>query len=128
MKRKAKTKTEDKIKKALEGVDKEELEILSDSELKHDNIREKERKKGRKKKEEKLVEEKDDEEMEQEDFFETVPAFDDSVTFYQMNLSRPLMKAIADMKFVHPTPIQAATIPPALLGIVLYHIYFCCFI
>lgn len=33
-----------------------------------------------------------------------------------MNLSRPLLKAISDMKFVHPTPIQAATIPVALLG------------
>lgn len=34
-----------------------------------------------------------------------------------MNLSRPLMKAIGEMKFVHPTPIQASTIPTALLGI-----------
>ncbi|KAL3286971.1 hypothetical protein HHI36_001457 [Cryptolaemus montrouzieri] len=37
-------------------------------------------------------------------------------SFYQMNLSRPLLKAISDMKFVHPTPIQANAIPIALLG------------
>eukprot|EP00058_Branchiostoma_floridae_P008819 XP_002594307.1 hypothetical protein BRAFLDRAFT_275600 [Branchiostoma floridae] len=33
-----------------------------------------------------------------------------------MNLSRPLVKAISQMKFHHPTPIQKATIPVALLG------------
>ncbi|PNF39978.1 putative ATP-dependent RNA helicase DDX27 [Cryptotermes secundus] len=33
-----------------------------------------------------------------------------------MNLSRPLLKAIAAMNFIHPTPIQAATIPVALMG------------
>ncbi|KAJ8931264.1 hypothetical protein NQ314_015830 [Rhamnusium bicolor] len=33
-----------------------------------------------------------------------------------MNLSRPLLKAIQEMKFVHPTPIQSVTIPVALLG------------
>lgn len=33
-----------------------------------------------------------------------------------MNLSRPLLKAITAMNFVHPTPIQAATIPVALMG------------
>ena len=33
-----------------------------------------------------------------------------------MNLSRPLLKAIEELRYVHPTPIQAATIPVALLG------------
>ncbi|XP_023221975.1 probable ATP-dependent RNA helicase DDX27 [Centruroides sculpturatus] len=33
-----------------------------------------------------------------------------------MNLSRPLQKALTSMKFIHPTPIQAATIPVALMG------------
>ncbi|GFR26866.1 probable ATP-dependent RNA helicase DDX27, partial [Trichonephila clavata] len=42
--------------------------------------------------------------------------FDPSITFQQMNLSRPLQKAITSMNFLHPTPIQAATIPIALMG------------
>ncbi len=29
---------------------------------------------------------------------------------------RPLLKAIEAMAFVHPTPVQAATIPIALAG------------
>lgn len=33
-----------------------------------------------------------------------------------MNLSRPLLKSIAALGFSQPTPIQAATIPVALLG------------
>lgn len=33
-----------------------------------------------------------------------------------MNISRPLMKAISALNYVHPTPIQAAAIPVALLG------------
>lgn len=95
IKRKAKTKTDDKIKKA-----REEILDLSDDELKHDNVKDK---KSKVKKDE-------------GDFFETAPAYDESITFQQMNLSRPLMKAITEMKFLHPTPIQSATIPPALLG------------
>ncbi|GBN06278.1 putative ATP-dependent RNA helicase DDX27, partial [Araneus ventricosus] len=42
--------------------------------------------------------------------------YDPSMTFQQMNLSRPLQKAITTMNFLHPTPIQAATIPVALMG------------
>ncbi|KAH9480511.1 nucleolar DEAD-box protein required for synthesis of 60S ribosomal subunit [Psilocybe cubensis] len=37
-------------------------------------------------------------------------------SFLSMNLSRPLLKAIATLGFTKPTPIQAATIPVALLG------------
>lgn len=37
-----------------------------------------------------------------------------------MNLSRPLLKAIGTLNYVHPTPIQAATIPIALLGMYKY--------
>ncbi|XP_037084675.1 probable ATP-dependent RNA helicase DDX27 [Pollicipes pollicipes] len=37
-------------------------------------------------------------------------------TFHEMNLSRPLLKAVTALEYVHPTPIQAATIPVALLG------------
>jgi ATP-dependent RNA helicase DDX27 len=53
---------------------------------------------------------------EEESFFADAPAYDESASFTSMNLSRPLMKAIEDMKFVHPTPIQSATIPVALSG------------
>ena len=37
-------------------------------------------------------------------------------SFLPMNLSRPLLKAITTLGFTKPTPIQAATIPVALLG------------
>lgn len=130
IKRKAKTKTDDKIKKLRKQNEqeddvklKEELEetqntngyvsdvSLSEDELKHDNIRTKERKKKTKKTVAAAA--NDDNE---DGFFEDVELPDDHTSFYQMNLSRPLLKAIGEMKFVHPTPIQAATIPLALLG------------
>ncbi|XP_017771584.1 PREDICTED: probable ATP-dependent RNA helicase DDX27 [Nicrophorus vespilloides] len=121
IKRKAKSKTDDKIKKAREKVKDEEDDVdenvdgnqsdvsLSDDELKHDDIKVKE---SRHKK-------KQSSEIEKDAFFEDIPVCNDdsgAVNFYKMNLSRPLMKAIGDMKFVHPTPIQAAAIPVALLG------------
>lgn len=37
-------------------------------------------------------------------------------SFLTMNLSRPILKAITSLSFHQPTPIQAATIPVALLG------------
>ncbi|KXJ25263.1 probable ATP-dependent RNA helicase DDX27 [Exaiptasia diaphana] len=37
-------------------------------------------------------------------------------SFATMNLSRPLLKAITELGFLHPTPIQASTIPVALMG------------
>lgn len=37
-------------------------------------------------------------------------------SFMTMNLSRPILKAITNLNFTKPTPIQAATIPVALLG------------
>jgi ATP-dependent RNA helicase DDX27 len=37
-------------------------------------------------------------------------------TFLDMNLSRPILKAISTLGFQKPTPIQASTIPVALLG------------
>ena len=84
---------------------------LSDDELKHDNLRVKE-KKGRKRKYLK-GEPEEDEKIE----FDSAPQLDGEVnSFYQMNLSRPLMKSIGVLGFTHPTPIQAQTIPLALLG------------
>lgn len=37
-------------------------------------------------------------------------------SFLSLNLSRPIMKALTSLAFHTPTPIQAATIPVALLG------------
>ena len=37
-------------------------------------------------------------------------------SFLSMNLSRPVLKALTSLGFAIPTPIQAATIPVALLG------------
>lgn len=37
-------------------------------------------------------------------------------SFLSMNLSRPILKALTSLGFTTPTPIQAATIPVALLG------------
>lgn len=117
VKRKAKQKTDDKIKKLrlaqdvfLESDNDQKKDdnnsdlSLSEDELKHDRIQVK-KKRG------KNVTENS------ESFFEEVDLnTEENSSFYQMNLSRPLLKAIAEMKFVHPTPIQAVTIPVALLG------------
>nr|CAD7572669.1 unnamed protein product [Timema californicum] len=85
---------------------------ISEDELKNDSIKLKKTSiKPRKRK----YSEDGNEELDPE-FFEDAPPFDESASFYQMNLSRPLLKAIAAINFVHPTPIQAATIPVALLG------------
>lgn len=122
IKRKAKSKTDDKIKVARskllkEGTVEENLQSttqhideeieLSDDELQKDNIKEKTSKAKKK---------PVPEVMEMEDFNEVSSTLDENTTFYQMNLSRPLLKAIGDLNYVHPTPIQAATIPVALMG------------
>lgn len=39
-----------------------------------------------------------------------------AISFASMSLSRPLLKALTALSFTTPTPIQAATIPVALLG------------
>lgn len=124
VKRRTRGKVEDKIAKVIESRepkqddesdpddgDREDEIELSEDELKHDNLRLKEKKTKKRKKSK--IEEEEDVKME----FEENPLVDDDVnSFYQMNLSRPLMKAIAVMGFTHPTPIQAQTIPIALLG------------
>ncbi|XP_050355844.1 probable ATP-dependent RNA helicase DDX27 [Nymphalis io] len=99
-------------------VDVDEMEI-SDDELKKDAIKTKEKKltKKQKQKQELEDEEKEGARIEcDEDFFEEPPAYDEQASFYMMNLSRPLLKAIGTLNYVHPTPVQAATIPIALLG------------
>ncbi|KFP03951.1 putative ATP-dependent RNA helicase DDX27, partial [Calypte anna] len=54
--------------------------------------------------------------MEAEGFFEDASQYDDNLSFQDMNLSRPLLKAITALGFKQPTPIQKACIPVALLG------------
>ncbi|GBP53742.1 Probable ATP-dependent RNA helicase DDX27 [Eumeta japonica] len=48
--------------------------------------------------------------------WEDPPTYDEHASFYNMNLSRPLLKAVSALNYVHPTPVQAATIPVALAG------------
>ncbi|XP_025833849.1 probable ATP-dependent RNA helicase DDX27 [Agrilus planipennis] len=126
VKRKGSLKTDDRIKKVRanikssngeceaendigKGTEKDDISFMniSDDELKNDNIKTKE-KKGKKRKKDRIDQE--------EEFFEEVTKSSGDVSFYQMNLSRPLLKAITDMNFVNPTPIQAATVPVALMG------------
>jgi ATP-dependent RNA helicase DDX27 len=49
-------------------------------------------------------------------FFEEAPLPLSDVNFTDMNLSRPLLKAVHVIGYENPTPIQAATVPMALLG------------
>ncbi|KAI4497125.1 hypothetical protein M0802_007871 [Mischocyttarus mexicanus] len=126
IKRKPKTKLDDKIKSIRKEKEKENEDVdendeskpeisqeddefsLSEDELKKDAFKTKERKKKRKK----STKDQNEETIN----FEEVSNVESYVSFQQMNLSRPLLKAITTMKFVHPTPIQMATIPFALMG------------
>ncbi len=51
-------------------------------------------------------------------FFETqTPAMGDDVeVFAELTLSRPLLRGIASMGYVKPTPIQSSVIPMTLAG------------
>lgn len=123
VKRKVKTKTDDKIAEIIKNRKDENLvqiednynessqsELdLSDDEMKHDNLKLREKVKRKKK--------KDLEEDDPKHFFEEAPDESGEITsFYQMNLSRPLMRAIGVLGYIYPTPIQASTVPIALLG------------
>ncbi|KAM9260444.1 putative ATP-dependent RNA helicase DDX27 isoform 2-T2 [Cariama cristata] len=55
-------------------------------------------------------------ETEAERFFEDASQYDENLSFQDMNLSRPLLKAITALGFKQPTPIQKACIPVGLLG------------
>lgn len=54
----------------------------------------------------------DDAEDADDDYFEDPEPFDESASFYSMKLSRPLLKAIENAKYSHPTPIQVSPIYP----------------
>uniref|UniRef100_A0A8D3CCK3 RNA helicase n=1 Tax=Scophthalmus maximus TaxID=52904 RepID=A0A8D3CCK3_SCOMX len=51
-----------------------------------------------------------------ESFYEDASQYDDQLTFDDMNLSRPILKAITALGFRQPTPIQQACVPVGLLG------------
>ncbi|XP_008297305.1 putative ATP-dependent RNA helicase DDX27 isoform X2 [Stegastes partitus] len=77
-------------------------EVLTQS----DTLREKQRR-GRRRKEE---------EEAPESFYEDASQYDDQLTFDDMNLSRPILKAVTALGFKQPTPIQKACVPVGLLG------------
>ncbi|XP_058796893.1 probable ATP-dependent RNA helicase DDX27 [Phymastichus coffea] len=120
IKRKVKTKLDDKINKfrslhneqndsAGNPIEMESANdiFVSEEDLRKDSIKTKDKKFQKQKAakdENHLVE------------FEECSSYDISASFQQMHLSRPLLKAITSMNFVSPTPIQAATIPVALMG------------
>ncbi|XP_027858216.1 putative ATP-dependent RNA helicase DDX27 [Xiphophorus couchianus] len=92
-----------------EDGDEEEEFGSSDEEVltKSDTLREKERR-GRKK--------RNAEEEAPETFSEDASQYNEQLTFEEMNLSRPILKAITALGFREPTPIQKACVPVGLLG------------
>lgn len=127
VKKKNRTRVDDKIAEIIKnreqgddsdsdaegGAGKEDI-YLSDDELQHDGLRLKETKKRKKKKVDGEPEDENDEDGKA--VMEEALGNEEITSFYQMNLSRPLMRAIGVLGFVHPTPIQTTTIPIALLG------------
>ncbi|NXN33773.1 DDX27 helicase, partial [Nycticryphes semicollaris] len=103
-----KTKTEEceDISRNEEEEDVESQYSLDDETIftKADTVKVKERKRSKKG------------EKEAESFFEDASQYDDNLSFQDMNLSRPLLKAITALGFKQPTPIQKACIPVGLLG------------
>lgn len=90
-----------------EGEDEDEFDSGDEEILtKSDTLREKERR-GRKRK---------TEEEAPESFYEDASQYDDTLTFDDMNLSRPILKAVTALGFKQPTPIQKACVPVGLLG------------
>ncbi|KAL7738129.1 hypothetical protein ACLKA6_006473 [Drosophila palustris] len=126
VKRKARTKTDDKIAARLQkrggaeavAAEQSDEEIeLSDDELQHDNLRLREKKQSKNKKKKQTYDDNEEEEEgEKVQFADTIESNELITSFYQMNLSRPLMRAIGVLGYIYPTPIQSSTIPIALLG------------
>lgn len=75
-----------------------------------DKLKERERRVGKKNKNKKVEDVKQEActVEDEEEYFEDAPPFDENSSFYQMNLSRPLMKVIEKFKFyvVHSTIIS----------------------
>ncbi|KAM6946759.1 putative ATP-dependent RNA helicase DDX27 isoform 2-T2 [Lycodopsis pacificus] len=94
-----------------EGGDEDEEEDefdSSDEEIltKSDTVRDKERRGKRRKMGDEAP----------ESYYEDASHYDDALTFDDMNLSRPILKAITALGFKLPTPIQKACVPIGLLG------------
>lgn len=103
----------------LEGLSDEEFlpDVETKDKLKQreDEVRRKEKRKDRPLKIKKSLKEIEEEEADAK-FFEDAPPCVADTTFLEMNFSRSLLKAIDSLGYDKPTPIQAATIPVALLG------------
>ncbi|XP_047202754.1 probable ATP-dependent RNA helicase DDX27 isoform X1 [Girardinichthys multiradiatus] len=98
-------KEEDEDEEEEDG-DEEEFGSSDEEVLtKSDTLREKERR-GKKKMEEQTP----------EAFSEDASQYNNQLTFEEMNLSRPILKAITALGFKEPTPIQKACVPVGLLG------------
>ncbi|CAF1229774.1 unnamed protein product [Rotaria sordida] len=78
-------------------------------EIEHESITDKMKIKETKKK-------KSSKNKKQDEFFEESPPFNPDQVFSEMKISRPLLKALSAIGLHSPTPIQAATVPIALLG------------
>uniref|UniRef100_A0A1A7Y646 RNA helicase n=1 Tax=Iconisemion striatum TaxID=60296 RepID=A0A1A7Y646_9TELE len=85
-----------------EEFDSADEEVLTKS----DTLREKERRGKKRKVEDEAA----------ESFYEDASQYNDQLTFEDMNLSRPILKAITALGFKEPTPIQKACVPVGLLG------------
>ncbi|KAK5873175.1 hypothetical protein PBY51_013812 [Eleginops maclovinus] len=93
---------EDDVEDEEDEFDSSDEQILTQS----DTLRDKERR-GRKRK---------IEEGAPQSYSGDASQFDDQLTFEDMNLSRPILKAITALGFKVPTPIQQACVPVGLLG------------
>ncbi|XP_058487049.1 probable ATP-dependent RNA helicase DDX27 isoform X1 [Solea solea] len=93
---------EDDDEEEEEEFDTSDEEILTKSDV----LREKERRGKKRKTAEEAA----------ESFYEDASQYDDQLTFDDMNLSRPILKAITALGFKQPTPIQKACVPIGLLG------------
>ncbi|XP_068598522.1 probable ATP-dependent RNA helicase DDX27 [Brachionichthys hirsutus] len=100
---------EEDVKPSDEEDDDDEDEFdSSDEEIltKSDTLRDKGRQ-GRKRKAEDEA---------PETFYEDASQYNDQLTFDDMNLSRPILKAVTALGFKQPTPIQKACVPVGLLA------------
>jgi len=90
-----------------EGEDEDEFDSGDEEILtKSDTLRDKERRRRKRKAGEEAP----------ETFYEDASQYDDTLTFDDMNLSRPILKAVTALGFKQPTPIQKACVPVGLLG------------
>ncbi|CAF2696154.1 unnamed protein product [Rotaria sp. Silwood2] len=103
-KKKNKSEVEDE-KSSTNNLEDESYEMELEQESATDKMKIKETKKKKSSKNKK-----------QDEFFEESPPFNPDQVFSEMKISRPLLKALSSIGLHSPTPIQAATVPIALLG------------